>query len=79
MGVGTSIKRLDAVQKVTGSAKYTEDLIPANALYLKTVHSTVANGVVKKIDTAEAAAMPGVELVVTCFDVPRPTPIRKIR
>ena len=71
MGVGTSIKRLDAVQKVTGSAKYTEDLIPANALYLKTVHSTVANGVVKKIDTAEAAAMPGVELVVTCFDVPR--------
>ena len=32
MGIKNSIPRLDAVDKVTGAAKYTEDLIPINAL-----------------------------------------------
>lgn len=70
MGVGKSVKRLDAIQKVNGTAKYIEDLIPIGALYTKVVHSTIANGVVKSIDTAEAEKMPGVELILTCFDVP---------
>lgn len=35
MGVGTSVKRLDAIQKVTGSAKYVEDLIPLDALHME--------------------------------------------
>lgn len=70
MGVGKSVKRLDAIQKVTGSAKYAEDLIPLDALYMKVVHSTIANGVVTAIDTSEAERMPGVELIITCFDVP---------
>lgn len=70
MGVGQSVKRLDAVQKVTGSAKYVEDLIPVGALYMKIVHSTIANGLVTAIDTQEAEKMPGVELIITCFDVP---------
>ena len=33
MGIKNSIPRLDAVDKVTGAAKYTEDLIPINALF----------------------------------------------
>ncbi len=70
MGVGKSVKRLDAVEKVTGTAKYVEDIIPVGALHMKVIHSTIANGVVKKIDASEAAQMPGVELIVTCFDVP---------
>ena len=70
MGVGTSVKRLDAIQKVTGSAKYVEDLIPLDALHMKVVHSTIANGLVTAIDTTEAERMPGVELIITCFDVP---------
>ena len=59
MGVGTSVKRLDAIQKVTGSAKYVEDLIPLDALHMKVVHSTIANGLVTAIDTTEAERMPG--------------------
>ena len=70
MGVGTSVKRLDAIQKVTGSAKYVEDLIPLDALHMKVVHSSIANGLVTAIDTTEAERMPGVELIITCFDVP---------
>ena len=47
MGVGTSVKRLDAIQKVTGSAKYVEDLIPLDALHMKVVHSSIANGLAR--------------------------------
>ncbi len=70
MGIRKSIPKVDAVPKVTGSAKYVEDMIPHNALYAKVLHSTIASGMVKHMDCEEAAAMPGVEAVVTCFDVP---------
>lgn len=69
MGIRSSAVRQDAIAKVTGQAKYVEDLIPANALYAQVVHSTVANGRVLAVDTARAAAMEGVRLVRTCFDV----------
>ncbi len=71
MGIRQNRKRVDAYQKVTGEAKYVEDLIPRDALYVKIVHSTIANGVVKRIDTSEALKAPGVEMVLTCFDVPK--------
>lgn len=70
MGVGASIPRVDAYEKVTGRAKYTEDLLPAGALTGKILHSTIANGLVRRIDASEARRLPGVEKVVTCFDVP---------
>lgn len=70
MGIKNSIPRLDAVDKVTGAAKYTEDLIPINALVGKTLHSTIANGTVRAIDVDEAWKIPGVVDILTCFDVP---------
>lgn len=70
MGVGKSINRLDAIEKATGAAKYVEDLLPGNALIAKVLHSTIANGVVKSINIDEALKMPGVETILTCFDVP---------
>ena len=70
MGIKNSIPRLDAVDKVTGAAKYTEDLIPINALVGKTLHSTIANGTVRAIDVDEALKIPGVVDILTCFDVP---------
>jgi xanthine dehydrogenase molybdenum-binding subunit len=70
MIVGESIPRVDAWEKVSGRAKYTADLVPANALVGKVLHSTIANGLVIRIDASEAEKMPGVEKVITCFDVP---------
>lgn len=70
MGIKKNIIRLDAVDKVTGTAKYTEDLIPSGALVGKILHSTIANGIVKSIDIEEALRSPGVVDIVTCFDVP---------
>ena len=70
MSTGISIPRVDAWEKVSGRAKYTEDLTPPNALVGKILHSTVANGLVKKIDTAEAEKTAGVVKIISCFDVP---------
>jgi xanthine dehydrogenase molybdenum-binding subunit len=68
--IGTSLKRVDAFDKVTGKAKYTPDLIPPHALVAKVLHSTIANGWVKDFDLSEAWNVEGVVEIVTCFDVP---------
>ncbi|MDR2741688.1 MAG: xanthine dehydrogenase molybdenum-binding subunit XdhA [Treponema sp.] len=70
MSVGQSIPRVDAWEKVTGRAKYTDDLTERNALIGKILHSTIANGLVKKIDAGEAEKLRGVVKIITCFDVP---------
>lgn len=70
MSVGKSVPRVDAFDKVTGRAKYTDDLIEKGALIAKVLHSTIANGIVVKMDISEASAIPGVVKIITCFDVP---------
>ena len=70
MTVGKSIPRVDAYAKVTGQAKYTEDLVPAGCLTAMVLRSTIANGLVKEIRTEQALKVPGVHRIVTCFEVP---------
>lgn len=70
MSVGKSVPRLDAYDKVTGRAKYTDDLLERNALVGKVLHATIANGFVKNIDVSGAEKLPGVIKIVTCMDVP---------
>ena len=77
MGIGKNMTRVDAFDKVTGSARYTADLEPQGLLVAKVIRSTIANGVVKSFDLEEALKVPGVVKIVTCFDVPDiqfPTP-----
>ncbi|PWJ49073.1 molybdopterin cofactor-binding domain-containing protein, partial [Faecalicatena contorta] len=69
--IGKSVKRVDAFEKVTGRAKYTDDICDKSSYTAKILHSTVAHGIVKSIDTKEAERIPGVVKVVTCFDVPK--------
>ncbi len=68
--VGQSKLRVDAFDKVTGRAQYTDDLCDARALVAKVVHSTIAHGMVTAVETEAALAVPGVVKVLTCFDVP---------
>lgn len=68
--IGASTKRVDALEKVTGKARYTDDFLLGDCLYGKILHSTIANGIVKKIDIEDAAKLPGVVKIITCFDVP---------
>ncbi|MGH4117262.1 xanthine dehydrogenase subunit XdhA [Clostridium sp.] len=70
MSIGKSIKRVDAFDKVTGRAQFTDDFKLSNCLVAKIMHSTIANGLVKSIDVADAMKLEGVVKIVTCFDVP---------
>ena len=69
MAVGKSPRRKDAVAKVTGRARYTDDLSMPGMLYAKYVRSPIAHGRVLRIDTANARNLHGVEAVFTFEDV----------
>ena len=69
--IGQSVKRVDALEKVTGRAKYVDDLCDRNVYVAKVFHADIAHGYVKSIDTSEAEKIPGVVKIVTCFDVPK--------
>lgn len=69
--VGKSVRRLDVLEKVTGSAHYTDDIPFGNALLFGRVkRSPVAHGIIKRIDISKAQALPGVKVVVTGKDFP---------
>ena len=75
--IGKSVPRVDAYDKVTGRAKFTDDMILNHCLVAKVYHATIGNGRVISIDTSEAEALDGVVKVVTFKDVPShpyPTP-----
>ena len=69
-GVGASLKRFDAVDKVTGAAQYPGDRIPADALWAKVVFTGQPHARLKSLDTSAAEAAPGVHAVLTAADVP---------
>ena len=64
------LSRVEAVEKVTGSAKFIEDLCIGPMLYAKIKKSTIPHGRIKRIDTSRAEALPGVRAVVTGKDFP---------
>ncbi|KJR46212.1 Xanthine dehydrogenase, molybdenum binding subunit [Desulfosporosinus sp. I2] len=68
--VGQSVSRVDAVAKVTGKAKYTDDFSERDMLIGKVLHSPYAHAIVKSIDVSKAKALPGVEAVLTYKDLP---------
>ena len=68
--VGSSLPRVDAAAKVTGTARFPGDIdIPGQA-WLKVVFAGIAHGRITAVDTAAALAAPGVIAVLTAQDVP---------
>jgi CO/xanthine dehydrogenase Mo-binding subunit len=68
--VGESVRRVDAMPKVTGEFAYASDLFAAGMLFGHTIRSPHAAARLKRIDTSEARGMPGVHAVLTHKDVP---------
>ena len=68
--VGESVRRTDAVPKVTGEFAYSSDLFAAGMLWGQTVRSPHAHARIVSIDLSEAIGMPGVHAVLTHDDVP---------
>lgn len=67
--VGASPPRIDGVAKVTGAARYVDDLSPPGVLYGRTVRSTVPHAVLEAIELDPAFDWEGVT-VVTADDIP---------
>lgn len=67
--VGASVPRVDAPAKVTGSARYVDDIVVPDALIGRTVRSPVAHGVLRAIRLDPAFDWHGVT-VVTAADIP---------
>jgi xanthine dehydrogenase YagR molybdenum-binding subunit len=63
--------RVDGVQKVTGKAKYIAEWRFPQMAYGYLVHSTIAKGKIKTIDTSEAEKLPGVIKVLTHLNTPK--------
>ncbi|MFH0981240.1 MAG: molybdopterin cofactor-binding domain-containing protein [Planctomycetota bacterium] len=72
-GVGVSMPRVDAADKVTGRAIYTADISLPNMVHGKILGSPIAHGRIKSIDISKARALPGVLAVITGADVPDTT------
>jgi len=68
--VGEAKPRPDAVAKVTGAAKYADDIVFPNMLFGATLRAMVPHALIRKIDTDKAKALPGVQAVLTHEDVP---------
>jgi CO/xanthine dehydrogenase Mo-binding subunit len=68
--VGESVRRVDAIPKVTGEFAYASDLFAAGMLFGHTIRSPHAAARLKRIDTSAARGMPGVHAVLTHKDVP---------
>lgn len=61
---GESCMRVDAIAKVTGRARYTDDYVMAGMCYAKYVRSPIAHGYAASINCDQAKNLPGV-LVLT--------------
>jgi 4-hydroxybenzoyl-CoA reductase alpha subunit len=63
--VNTRVPRVDARAKVTGQARYADDLSMPNMLYGALLQSPLAHARIKRIDTSKARKLFGVRSVVT--------------
>ena len=65
------IRKLDAMQLVTGQPVYTDDITPQDCLVVKLLRSPHAHALITNIETEKAMAVPGAVAVYTYKDVPQ--------
>jgi len=74
--VGKTTRRPDGVDKVTGRARYGDDMKLPGMLYGKILRSPHAHAKIVKLDTSKAEALKGVKAVVTGADIPDHEPAK---
>src|SRR5215813_14257412 len=67
--VGKSVRRVDAVDKVTGRARYVTDLERPGMLHAKILRCPYPHARIVRIDTTAARALAGLRAVVTSADL----------
>ena len=68
--VGQRVVRMDALEKVTGRARYTADVQRGAMLHAALLRSPIPCGKVTRLDLARALALPGVRGALVAADVP---------
>jgi CO/xanthine dehydrogenase Mo-binding subunit len=68
--IGKTVPRRDAIEIVTGTAPFMDDLKFPNLLYGKVLRSPHAHANIRKIDKSKAEALPGVKAVLAWEDIP---------
>jgi CO/xanthine dehydrogenase Mo-binding subunit/aerobic-type carbon monoxide dehydrogenase small subunit (CoxS/CutS family) len=68
--VGKPHIRPDAFQKVTGSARYTDDLYFEHMLYGRVKRAGVPHAILRHLDVSQARSLPGLQAVLTAEDLP---------
>jgi xanthine dehydrogenase molybdenum-binding subunit len=63
--IGHVTPRVDAVERVTGQAKYTNDIKLFGMLYARVLRSPHPHARIRHIDTSAASHLPGVQAVIT--------------
>jgi 4-hydroxybenzoyl-CoA reductase subunit alpha len=69
--IGKRLPRVDARDKVTGKALYTDDMSLPGMLYGAILRSPLPHAEIVGIDASKALKLPGVKAVVTAADTPR--------
>jgi len=78
--VGRSVPRKEGASKVTGEARYTDDLVVPGAWYGQTIRSTVARGTIRSITFDPGFDWsPSRVTVVTAADIPGENVVHLIR
>src|SRR5512135_914898 len=68
--IGTAAPRVDAIDKVTGRAKYAADYNQPGQLYGAVKYAEYPHAKIIRIDTTSAKSLIGVRAVLTHVDIP---------
>jgi len=69
--IGENVPRVDAQDKVTGSALFADDLqFGPGLLYARVKRSSIPHGRILRLDTKKVSTLPGVKAIVTGDDFP---------
>ena len=68
--VGRPMRKIDGLDKATGAAIYTDDIVLPGMLHAKTLRSPHPHARIVSIDTQAARRLPGVHAIVTGSDLP---------
>ncbi len=68
-GLSQPVRRVEDQRFLTGAGTYIEDIAPEGALHAVFIRAPVAHADITSLDIAEAAAAPGVRLVLTAAEL----------
>ncbi len=68
--IGQSVKRVDALGKVTGDTRYPGDIDLPDQAFMKILFANRPHAIIRSLDIRDAEAMDGVIAVLTAKDVP---------